>query len=180
MGASFARRRQTADRVCSGASLITLIRRLPPGICLTPSVCSLLHSTPLRWPVTLLRSVPQPESGADRPGGCSHPLARFAYRLVGTCSTTSDEYIASATALNWKSLSSAGWHERSGQVLRCSFLRACELGLTSFLSHKSHYVHSRPSAGTRWRRTPGARVPAVSRLHPPAGRCGSHSDGPIE
>ncbi len=37
--------------------------------------------------------------------------------------------------------------------------------LASFLSHKSHYVHSRPSTGTRSRRTPpGAWVPAVSRL----------------
>ena len=38
------------------------------------------------------------------------------------------------------------------------------LRLASFLSHKSHYVHSRPGTGTRSRRTPGCRVPAASRL----------------
>ena len=114
----------------------------------------------------LLHSVPQPESGGDKPGGISH-RSRSAYRLDA-------DQLDSATALKSNALRSAGWHERNGQVLRCSFLRACELGLASFLSHKSHYVHSRPSTGTRSRRTPGAWVPAVSRL--PA----NPSDGPIE
>ena len=34
----------------------------------------------------------------------------------------------SATALNWKSLRSSGWHERTGQSLRCSLLRRCASG----------------------------------------------------
>ena len=97
--------------------------------------------------------------------------AHFARPLRVSCRC---RQLDSATALNWKSLCSSGWHERNDQVLRCSFLRACELGLASFLSHKSHYVHSRPSTGTRSRRTPGDWVPAVSRLPT------NPSDGPIE
>ena len=124
-----------------------------------------LHSMPLRSrarPRCIARTLAAPASFrstsrllGDRQGGCSLclPASRIDFMQSGMFRDRADR-----GTCRWH-LRSSGWHERNDQVLRCSFLRACELGLASFLSHKSHYVHSRPSTGTRSRRTPGAGSP---------------------
>ena len=86
----------------------------------------------------------------------------------------------SASALSWISLCSSGWHEGNGQSLRCSLLRHCASGrLPCFISQPQEPLCSLSPQHRHPLSQDPPRCLGPRRL-PPAGRCGSHSDGPIE